>query len=62
MRSSADDVGMLLTRMGVPWDLITRITSYVIKPIHAKWLIDVLSTLGKESDLIKSGFRKAGIV
>ena len=32
-----------------------------IKPIHAKWMIDVLGNLKGQSDLIKSGFAKAGI-
>ena len=34
----------------------------VIKPIHARWMIDVYSVLGRQTDLVKSGFRKAGIV
>lgn len=34
----------------------------VLKPIHARWMIDVYAALGKQPDLVKAGFRKAGIV
>ena len=34
----------------------------VIKPVHARWMIEVFSVLEKQTDLIKAGFRKAGIV
>ena len=33
----------------------------IVKPIHARWMIDVMAELGKMSELVKAGFRKAGI-
>lgn len=33
----------------------------VIKPIHAKWVVKALSDVGAKRELIKSGWRKAGI-
>ena len=32
-----------------------------IKPIHAKWLMDVHAIMNEKSDLILDGFRKSGI-
>ena len=32
-----------------------------VKPIHARWLMEVLYKLDKNSDMIVSGFEKAGI-
>ena len=32
-----------------------------VKPIHARWLMEVHSKLSKNSDVIISGFEKAGI-
>ena len=37
------------------------IRTSTVKPIHARWLIEVHSKLGKNRDLIVSGFEKAGI-
>jgi hypothetical protein len=33
----------------------------IIKPIHARWMIDVFTNLRQQESLIKSGFSKAGI-
>ena len=33
----------------------------ILKPIHARWLIETHNTLSKEKDLIVQGFEKAGI-
>ena len=32
-----------------------------IKPIHAKWLMDVHAIMNEKSNLILDGFRKSGI-
>ena len=33
----------------------------VIKPLHARWLIQVISALKADPDVIRKGFEKAGI-
>ena len=37
------------------------IRTSTVKPVHARWLIEVHSKLGKNRDVIVSGFEKAGI-
>lgn len=34
----------------------------VVKPIHARWILDSFATMENKSDLVRSGFRKAGIL
>ena len=34
----------------------------VLKPLHAKWLITAIIELGGRAEIIRSGFRKAGIL
>ena len=33
----------------------------LIKPIHARWMVDVFANLKEQVSLIKAGFSKAGI-
>ena len=33
----------------------------IVKPIHARWMIEVMTKLAKMPELVKAGFRKAGI-
>ena len=34
----------------------------VVKPLHAKWLVSVISKLEKDSAMIKRGWTEAGII
>ena len=42
-------------------DVKVDIRLSAIKPIHAKWLVDVHAIMNEKSDLILNGFRKSGI-
>ncbi len=34
----------------------------IMKPLSAKWLVEVMGEIGKRKDVIVIGFQKAGIV
>ena len=35
--------------------------SFSTKPLHAKWFVDLYNTLKDEKEMVKNGFRSAGI-
>ena len=42
-------------------ETVKAIAISVIKPLHAKWLVQVIAALKADPDVITKGFEKAGI-
>ena len=43
-------------------NVIVDLKMSTLKPIHARWVIDTHETMSVKTDLIQSGFRKAGLL
>ena len=42
-------------------DTVVDLNLSVMKPLHAKWVINAMAAMADRHDLIRSGFTKAGL-